>query len=276
MVIHWDGKMLQDLIGRTMVERIAVLASYNGTSKFLGAPKVLSSSGANISDVVYQKVVEWGIADQVKGISYDTTASNTGKNIGAAVLLQKKIGQKLINLPCRHHIYEIVLRSVFEKKLSPSSAPNVGIFERFAKSWPDLNHDSINTSIVDEIVCSQINGTESDDIIQFCYNQLTKSQIRNDYQELLQLAVTFLGAGRFKFRTPGVTSNARWMSKAIYSLKIYLFRDQFSLTDKEIDGFRDICIFLIKLYIKPWFGCTNGIAAPLQDLNFIKATVQYA
>ncbi|XP_039968939.1 uncharacterized protein LOC120780749 [Bactrocera tryoni] len=60
MVVHWDGKVLPDLIGKIKVERIAVLVSYNGESKFLGAPKLISAT------------------DRVEGMSFDTTSTNTG------------------------------------------------------------------------------------------------------------------------------------------------------------------------------------------------------
>lgn len=125
--------MLPDLVGQIKVERTAVLVSYNGTSKFLGAPKVQSSTGANIAAVVYEKLVEWNIVERVEGMSYDTTSNNTGINNGAGVLLEKKLGRNLLSLACRHHVYEIVLRKVFETKLLPSSAPDVPFFERFAK-----------------------------------------------------------------------------------------------------------------------------------------------
>lgn len=267
---------MNDLTGRSQVDRIAVLVSYNGTSKFLGAPKITSSTGANIAEVVYQRLLQWNIVDQVKGLSYDTTASNTGINTGAAILLEKKMGRKLINLPCRHHVYEIFLRAVFETKLSPTSAPEVSLFERFSKSWPDLNHESFTSGTDDEIVCSKISPEERRDIINFCNSQLTKLHSREDYKEMIQLALIFLGEGHFNFRIPGATSHARWMSKAIYSLKIFLFRAQFRLTKRETDGLRDICIFLVKLYMKAWFGCTNAISAPIQDLNFIKATIKFS
>lgn len=39
---------------------------------------------------------------------------------------------------------------------------------------------------------------------------------------------------------------------------------------------RDVCLFLIKIYIKPWFECTNAINAPWQDLIFIKNSIKYA
>ena len=59
---------------------------------------------------------------------------------------------------------------------------------------------------------------------------------RDDYEEFLQLALIFLGgtpSGGIKYRAPGAIHHARWMAKAIYSFKIFLFRDQFKLTKKE-------------------------------------------
>lgn len=276
MTIHFDGKLMQDLTGRSKVDRIAVLASYNGTIKFLGAPKIQTSSGENIANAVYQCVEQWNLTDRVKFVSYDTTAANSGVKSGAATLLEKKISRKLTHLPCRHHIFEIILRAVFETKLYPTSAPEVPIFERFANAWNDLDRESFRSGIEDETVCSKISQAERSDILEFCNNQLKKVHSRKDYEELLQLAIIFLGGGTFKFKIPGPTSHARWMAKALYRFKIFLFRDQFPVTKRDIDGFRDICIFLIKLYIKVWFGSTNAIASPLQDLNFVKSAIQYS
>lgn len=275
LVAHFDGKFMKDLIGPTKVERIAISVSFNGTSKFLGAPKVASSSGENIADIVYEKLREWKIVDQVKGLSYDTTSTNAGIKTGAAVLLEKKIGRSLINLPCRHHIYEVVLRSVFETKLSSTSAPEVPIFERFGKFWPNINKQAFKSGIEDSTICEKISAAELEHCKTFCYAQLAKSQNREDYKELLQLALMFVGAEQYNFRTPGPTSHARWMAKAIYSLKIFMFRDQFQLMKKELNGLRDICVFIVTLYIKVWFKCTNAIDAPLQDLTFIQDPIKY-
>lgn len=65
------------------------------------------------------------------------------------------------------------------------------------------------------------------------------------------------------------------MSKIIYSLKIFIFRKFFTLSPKELCGLRDMCIFSLKLYIKAWFGCTNAISAPFQDINFVKDSIKY-
>lgn len=128
----------------------------------------------------------------------------------------------------------------------------------------------------DEIVCSKISPDERKDFIHFCKNELTKMQSREDNKELIQLAITSLGEEHFKFKKPGATSHARWMSEAIYCFKIFLFRTQFGPTKRETDGLRDICIFLVKMFVRAWFGSTNAICAPLQDLKFIKDGIKYS
>uniref|UniRef100_A0A0K8W5W9 DUF4371 domain-containing protein n=1 Tax=Bactrocera latifrons TaxID=174628 RepID=A0A0K8W5W9_BACLA len=90
---------MTDIKGRSKVERIAVLISYDETSKFLGAAKIQSSTGANISETVYQRLVDLNIVELVKVISYDTNAVNTGVKNGAAVLLEKNCNA----ISCTYH-----------------------------------------------------------------------------------------------------------------------------------------------------------------------------
>lgn len=106
--------------------------------------------------------------------------------------------------------------------------------------------------------------------------KLTKSHPRDDYKEMIELVLIFLGEGDFEIKKPGPTSHARWMGKALHSHKIFIFRSQFRLTKRETDGLRDICLFIVKLYVQVWFECTNAISAPLLDLNFIQKAMQYS
>ena len=75
------------------------------------------------------------------------------------------------------------------------------------------------------------------------------------------------------FRAPGAMHHARWMAKAIYSLKIFVFRDQFSLTDSERDVIRSICFFIINVYVKVWFNASKATLAPNQDLHLLKTLI---
>nr|XP_018915786.1 PREDICTED: uncharacterized protein LOC109043141 [Bemisia tabaci] len=65
------------------------------------------------------------------------------------------------------------------------------------------------------------------------------------------------------------------MAKAIYTLKIFLFRDNFQLTRNEKINLRDICIFIVKLYLKKWFSAPLSTKAPAVDLNYVKQLIEY-
>jgi hypothetical protein len=84
------------------------------------------------------------------------------------------------------------------------------------------------------------------DTIDYANKQLQQSHPRNDYKEFLELAIVFLGAAPatgVRFMSPGAMHHARWMSKVIYSLKIWMFKAQFKLTPAEERGLRDVCVF---------------------------------
>ena len=74
----------------------------------------------------------------------------------------------------------------------------------------------------------------------------------------------------YHFIAPGATHRARWMAKAIYTLKIGLFSDQFKLTPKEKSAVKAINQFVIKCYIKPWFLSRIAVCAPRVDLALFK------
>lgn len=43
------------------------------------------------------------------------------------------------------------------------------------------------------------------------------------------------------------------MSKVIYSLKIWLFREQLPLTKLDLKCVREVGTFTVPVYMKPWF-----------------------
>src|SRR5678816_1566154 len=77
-----------------------------------------------------------------------------------------------------------------------------------------------------------------------------------------------------RFIAPGAMHHARWMSKVLYSLKIWMFRSQFH-RPKEAKGLRDICIFAVRLYLKIWITAPLAAAAPQNDLRFLQALLDY-
>lgn len=72
-------------------------------------------------------------------------------------------------------------------------------------------------------------------------------------------------------RSPGAYHRARWLAIMIYSLKIYLFREEFHLTAKELDNLRQFNIFMLKVnYPKFWYTCPQATLAPQNDLELLK------
>lgn len=139
----------------------------------------------------------------------------------------------------------------------------------------EINTAIYNTSLDDE----NLNfSDQSEQILRFCNDQLTKHHDRGDYAEFLKLIVIFLGgtpSTGISFRAPGAFHHARWMAKAIYTLKIYLFRGQFQLTSRELNGIRDVCSFLVRLYVRAWFSAPIAAIAPNFDFNFLLSCHNY-
>ena len=78
------------------------------------------------------------------------------------------------------------------------------------------------------------------------------------------------------FSAPGAMHNARWMAKALYSFKIWMFRSQFKLIAKQCRGLRDLCIFFAIIYVKAWTTASRSAEAPLNDLELLKSLQAYS
>lgn len=110
-------------------------------------------------------------------------------------------------------------------------------------------------------------------------NKTSKTvQPRDDYKELLNLTPLFVGCRPtqgVEFHYPGAFHHARWMSKAVYCSKIFLFRNQCSMSLGETILIREICIFIVMLYVEAWFTAPKAVAAPNHDLEFLKKLYRY-
>lgn len=277
LTIHWDSKLMCDLVGVERVDRLAIIASTMGEEKLIGIPKITSGTGESMAKAIYDIIVEWDIKRVTQGMCFDTTASNTGQFNGACENLQKLMGKELLSFACRHHIFELVLSSAFTSCLGSVFSPDVQLFKRFKSQWhlirtqefEDINSDEINKCKFNE---------DRDDIILFCENQLKNYQPRDDYLELLEIILIFLGKTPprgIKFRAPGAMHQARWMARAIYCLKIWLFRKQFTLTSKEVQGLQEFNIFVVKVYIKSWFQAPQASTAARNDLHLLHQLYTY-
>ena len=111
-------------------------------------------------------------------------------------------------------MYELMLKCAFEVCVSTSSGPDVALFKRFQQSWSQIDLHRYEPGIQDGYVSSTIGG-DHDHILQFCLDQLQLHHPREDYKELLEFAVIFLGDQppdeyRFVFRVPS-TMQRGWL-----------------------------------------------------------------
>ncbi|XP_044590570.1 uncharacterized protein LOC123269107 [Cotesia glomerata] len=179
---------------------------------------------------------------------------------GAGVELEKALGRELIWLPCRQQ-----------------TGPNVPIFNRFKGFWNKIDKSKFKAGIEDTAVDQALSDI-TDEILGFIGEYLQKYHPRSDYREFLELSSVFLGIvpkENFSFKSPGAMSHARWMSKAIYCLKIFIFREEFKLTTYEINSLREICKFIITNYITAWFTSSSATLAAQHDLIFMQKLIRY-
>jgi len=62
LTVHWDGKLVEDLVGKKHVDRLPILVSGHGISKLLGVPKLVSGTGEVVATAVFNTIADWGIS----------------------------------------------------------------------------------------------------------------------------------------------------------------------------------------------------------------------
>ena len=284
IVVHWDGKLLPDLMGpgkHEKVDRLPIIVSTSCQEQLLNVPKLPNASGHATADAVVASLENWRLTDQVKAMSFDTTASNTGVRGGAAVLIQEKLARDLLFLPCRHHIFEIVLSDVFQYLFGPSSGPDIPIFKRFKGTWSTICRNRPEEGILDEETA--VIFAEHQDVktgaLNFALEAVQQDHDRDDFREFLELTIIYLGGvppRGIRIMAPGAMHQARWMAKAIYGLKVFMFRSQFNLTVRETKALRLLNLFVTLVYAEAWFRSPHVLEAPLNDLNFFKKIRYFA
>ena len=234
---------------------------------------------------ILQTLDEWGLKDRISGLCFDTTASNTGLKGGVCVLIEREQERDLLNLACRHHVAEIVLEKVFGLHDTSSKSPNIELFHHFKEYWPRVDQTSFRTAMDDEEMRSRV-AEWREEVIMFATDQLHQNQPRDDYKELLELTIIFLGGqppNGVRFRYPGAIHRACWMSRAIYTLKMVIFQEQYPMDERPGPSRRQtrsettwnhlevVVIFIVQVCAKYWFQAPSSVSAPRNDLHLLKA-----
>ena len=280
VALHWDGKTCKEK-GNKKSGRVCVYlsgADDNKVTKLLAVPETLSGTGKAEAEVVKQVLMDWNIKQQVVSVVFDTTASNSSGDVGACYYLELYADSPIFWTACRHHIYELHIKKVTEVVTGQTKDPGVDLYRRLKAEWHSLAIDYDNLVLFDYNGVPEWMAEEAKAVLKWGVEHLDKGTWpREDYREFLMLVVVSLGGkiSSFRFRLPGPDHHARWMSKGIYVIKIYLLSNVFKLSEVELSNIRRIFIFTLVIYAKAWFTTPLSTSAPRNDLSFHYNVLRY-
>jgi hypothetical protein len=180
--------------------------------KLLGVPKLDSGTGANQAEATFELIQRLGLAENIVGMSFDTTSSNTGARNGAAVLLEAKLDKKLLYLACRHHILKLLAEASFlgtfweidrffsingRKRIFletfHSLGPKIQMFEEFQKNWSTIDKGTFFPMTKANFAGSTLQ-TLRQEAVAVLEQSLSENFPRDDYREVVELSLLVLGA----------------------------------------------------------------------------------
>lgn len=274
IVIQFDGKRCHKLNARHLgqEERLVVLCHTEQCDIPLGFVKLDSHSGYECARKIKELIETNGLEYKIVGAVCDTENVNTGTENGAVRLLEDMLNIDLLHLLCRHHMFEIVLKDVFVLIFGATTGSEITTFQFLKENWEFIKRNryeyepvTLHSSFLNRI-SSSARGVLTNHAKCF----------RNDYAELIDLSLKFLGVNTGKsFHVPGATNNARWMFRAIYALKAFLFRAHIDLNHDFVESLQRFCMFVALIYVKFWDQCSNAADAPFNDIQFLKELDAY-
>lgn len=276
IILQFDCKRFRRINERHLgnEDRIVIISHSEFDDVPLGVFPISSHSAENCANAIVNQLDKYNLRGRLIGLACDTEAVNTGRISGVCTSIESKLETDLLHLMCRHHIYEVVMKSVFENLFGRSTGPSaISIFKPLQENWDEIKRNGFVYEAMndDYTYCSEIFQrlvVEAKSDLQV--HALNKN-IRDDYAEITDLSLKYLGIPtRSSFKVPGALNNARYMNKAIYSLKIYLFRNQLSLDPETEEKMRRFCQFIAITYTKFWNQCSVVTDAPNNDLKFLK------
>lgn len=266
LCLHWDGKILPNFEGKKE-DRLAIVVTGANVSKMLAIPSVPDGKSETETQAIVETVESWDLQDRIVAMSFDTTNVNAGVHNGVIAKLPKLLKRPLLALACRHHVAELLLKHTFELATDSSRSDKLDDFRTFQVEY-NANGFYHNPPSFRTVLDSSKNRKTAEPwrsaVIEFCVLQLGKSHARGDYVELLELTLIFLGEAPpkgIKFRKAGSLSRARWMARAIYTLKAWMFQDSIKLFDADmLSHLETMCFFITQCYVIYWFQVSSAVS----------------
>ncbi|XP_065679118.1 uncharacterized protein LOC136093876 [Hydra vulgaris] len=167
-----------------------------------------------------------------------------------------------------------------------STGPDNSMFKKL-KTVFDCPHFNYNQTELIKFDWKAVRGTflekAAQESLNFCQEYITKGKenkdfIREDRNELAELVVSYLSQSSVTLRKPGAVHHARFLSKALYYLKLQLLSSQIEFVNqnnKLKTEIRLISEFIVCFYAKWYLQANDAINAPFLDIKAIHQMQQY-
>ena len=96
-------------------DRLAILVNIDGEIKLLGIPAIDRGTAQAQFDCLVDVLQQYDLLEDVKGLVFDTTATNTGVHTGTNVRFSRHQNCLILELACRRHMYELHIKHFWEK-----------------------------------------------------------------------------------------------------------------------------------------------------------------
>lgn len=159
--LHWDGKIVKNK-NQGSEERLAITVSGGPGEHILKIPQVVNGTSEMAVSAILNALQEFFLCDKIQAFVFDTTAVNSGEKGGVCITLLKVLERDVLVFGCKHHVLELVLKSVYEFHMGKSTSPDVSLFKDFQKQWMNIDQEKYDcTIIVSEDFARYINSRKS-------------------------------------------------------------------------------------------------------------------
>ncbi|GBM68012.1 hypothetical protein AVEN_102748-1 [Araneus ventricosus] len=145
VTLHLGGKLLPALSAqKSKEESLPIVISYGLKEQLIAVPRQDNSTGKEQTQAFWKVILDWNLEDKVQILCCDTTASNTGRSNGASALLEQTFYREMLFSACLHHVYELVLKAIFEVKIKQvTTSPDIPLFEKLKDNWKNIDATKI-------------------------------------------------------------------------------------------------------------------------------------
>ena len=155
-IIYWDGKKFKASThcGENQEKVAVILTSSNGNEIQLGIIPVVNGTAYEHHTKIIELLIEKDISfKKIVACIFDTTSVNTGEITGIVRRLHTSLGHPILELACRHHIYELVCGAASEvvigkaklgKDQKMTTAPYEPMFRKLCGSWKVMDKERLH------------------------------------------------------------------------------------------------------------------------------------